>query len=56
MIDDGTFLFAPHLECAFIAKALENATPALCITNDLDVYVNGYVIQSPHGSGKRTAA
>ena len=41
LIDDATFVFAPHLECEFIAKALENARPALCITNDLDAYVSG---------------
>jgi len=40
-IDHNTFLFAPHLEVGPLATALENSTPAVCISNDIDGYVNG---------------
>ena len=40
-IDEHTFVFAPHLEVAPMAVALQNRTPGVCICNDLDGYVNG---------------
>ena len=41
MIDDRSFVFAPHLEVAQTSMSLEKSTPALFIGNNLDGYVNG---------------
>ena len=40
-IDNETFVFAPHLEVAQIAAALETERPAIFIGNNLDGYGNG---------------
>ena len=39
MIDDTTFLFAPHLEWVHLATALEGANPSLCVCGDIDGFI-----------------
>ena len=41
LVDSGTFLFAPHLECGVFARALEGSKPVLCIGSDIAEYVDG---------------
>ena len=43
-IDSQTFVFAPHLEFGAYATALEGAVPALCIGNDINEYLNAWVV------------
>ena len=42
-IDEGTFLFAPHLECGVFARALEGEGrgPVVCVGSDVGEYVDG---------------
>ena len=42
-IDDTTFLFAPHLEWPIYVKALQKASPSLCIGNDIREYLESPV-------------
>lgn len=42
LIDSGTFLFAPHLECGVFARALAGERgPVLCVGSDVAEYVDG---------------
>ena len=51
LVDPNSFLFAPHLEHEYYAKAVEKHLPAITIGSDVDALLEGPCIPSDHQVG-----